>query len=127
LRALLACLVLLAVVWFMDEKMGSGKGVRFVTAAFLPLVLGLNRIREGLLRAVSTVVAGQLPTTMSCATRIVLAVMAPPAIVLILFGEWFLIPVWRGILRGGFRAFRSRGCPDVFRRSWRDRHAAQHD
>jgi len=61
LGALLSAVVLLITAWFMQEKFGAGSGWIFVIAAGLPLFLGLNRIRDGMLRGAGTVVAGQFP------------------------------------------------------------------
>lgn len=61
LGALVSAVVVLITAWFMRDKFGPESTWIFLIAAGLPLMLGINRIRDGMLRGAGTVVAGQFP------------------------------------------------------------------
>lgn len=56
-----AALLLLVIAWLMRDKMGSDNNWIFLFGAALPFLLGLNRIRDGILRGAGAVLTSQVP------------------------------------------------------------------
>ena len=59
--AFISATAVLMLAWALRDKFG-GEGIwLFIITASLPFVLGINRIRDGMLRGAGTVIAGQFP------------------------------------------------------------------
>ena len=77
----LSALVLIGTVWLMSFNNSSYSGWLIVTAALLPFILGLNRIRDGILRGAGSVMASQIPKL----------VVRPLMLLIFIILGWFIL------------------------------------